>query len=111
MLPDFSAYCLLLADLPVQFSINGYVLTVWELLDLSDRTIRKYSYELDKEGQRVWWYDPMAHPENPTLQVSFPHHKHVHPNIKHNRVPAPDLSFGHPNVPILLKEIEALLNE
>ena len=36
----------------------------------------------------------------------FPHHKHVPPDIKHHRVPAPDLSFTRPNLPFLIKEIE-----
>ena len=31
-----------------------------------------------------------------------PHHKHVPPDLKHNRLPAPDISFPHPNLPGLL---------
>lgn len=134
MLPSFAVYCQLLADLPQQFPsiqtstlqahtigkyvaevegqlvfADGYVLSVWELLDLSAQTICKYSYELDRHGERVWWYDPMGHPENPALRDTFPHHKHVHPDIKHNRIPAPDLSFTQPNLPLLIAEIEVLL--
>lgn len=134
MFPNFNDYCQVLADLPTQFTIiktstlqaytigkyiaevegkltftQGYTLNIWELLDLSDQMIRKYSYELDQNGRRVWWYDPMAHPEKPSLQLSFPHHKHVHPNIKQNRIPAPEISFTEPNLPFLLMEIEGLL--
>lgn len=131
MLPSFSAYCILLADLPNQFpSIQSstlaaytigpfaaeaegvltfegdYVLNVWELLDLSSRTFRSYSYELDRAGERIWWYDPTEHPVDLSLASTNPHHKHVPPDIKHHRVPAPDLSFTHPNLPFLIKEIE-----
>jgi len=35
-----------------------------------------------------------------------PHHKHVPPDIKRNRVPAPGMSFTEPNLPTLLREIE-----
>jgi len=134
MLPSFAEYCQLLADLPQQFShirtstlqaytigksiaevegqvvfADGYVLSIWELIDLSARSIYKYSYELDQHGERIWWYDPMAHPENPMLQSTLPHHKHVPPDIKHNRIPAPDLSFTRPNLPFLIAEIELLI--
>ncbi len=134
MLPPFADYCQLLADLPQRFShirtstlqaytigksiaevegqvvfADGYVLSVWELLDLSTRSICKYSYELDRHGERIWWYDPMAHPENPALQSTLPHHKHVPPDIKHNRIPAPDLSFTRPNLPFLITEVELLM--
>ncbi len=37
---------------------------------------------------------------------THPHHKHVPPDIKHYRVPAPNLSFHHPNLPVLVEEIE-----
>jgi hypothetical protein len=28
---------------------------------------------------------------------TLPHHKHILPDIKHHRIPAPDMSFTHPN--------------
>ncbi len=37
---------------------------------------------------------------------THPHHKHIPPDIKHNRVPAPGLSFTQPNLPFLIEEIE-----
>jgi hypothetical protein len=33
------------------------------------------------------------------------------PDIKHHRVPAPELSFSRPNLPALIREIEQLLRE
>ncbi len=136
MLPTFEDYCLLIASLPDQFpSIrsstliayrigpfaaevegqltfqSGYVLTVWELLDLSRGTIYNYSYELDCADERIWWYDPTEHPGDATLRSSYPHHKHVSPDIKRHRVPAPELSFTHSNLPALIEEVERLLKK
>jgi hypothetical protein len=88
---------------------EGYVLVVWELLDLNSRMIRSYSYELDRAGERVWWYDPTGHPDDPILATTQPHHKHVLPDIKHRRVPAPEISFAQPNLPFLIREVEQLL--
>jgi len=42
----------------------------------------------------------------PELAGSHPHHKHVPPDIKHHRVPAPGLSFQVPNLPFLIREVE-----
>jgi hypothetical protein len=39
----------------------------------------------------------------------LPHHKHVPPNIKHNRIPAPEMSFAKPNLPVLIAEVEAVI--
>lgn len=136
MLPTFEDYCLLIASLPDRFpSIrsstliayrigpfaaevegqltfeSGYVLTVWELLDLSRGTIHNYSYELDRADERVWWYDPTEHPGDATLRSSYPHHKHVSPDIKRHRVPAPELSFTRSNLPALIEEVERLLKK
>ena len=46
--------------------------------------------------------------DNPLKSLEFPHHKHVLPNIKHNRIPAPDMSFTQPNLPALIREVEEL---
>jgi hypothetical protein len=43
-----------------------------------------------------------------TLVLTNPHHKHVHPDIKHHRIPAPELSFTRPNLPFLIEEIKEL---
>ncbi|MEM7483455.1 MAG: DUF6516 family protein [Acidobacteriota bacterium] len=56
-------------------------------------------------------YDSQPHPNDESLQVTHPHHKHVPPNIKHNRVPAPNMGFGRPNLPALVEEALALIQE
>jgi hypothetical protein len=43
------------------------------------------------------------------VKSTHPHHKHVPPNIKHNRIPAPEMSFTRPNLPALIREIEEML--
>lgn len=136
MLPEFTDYATWLATLSTRYSTiqsstlhtftigpaaaevegqitfqDGYVLDIWELLDLDTRTICYYSYELEHKNERVWWYDPQEHPNNPTLASTHPHHKHVHPDIKHNRIPAPGISFTGPNLPFLIQEIEQLIQE
>ncbi|MCB0093746.1 MAG: hypothetical protein KDE54_37920 [Caldilineaceae bacterium] len=136
MLPSFPDYAAFLVSLPEHYAAiqsstlhtftigplsaevegtvtfpGGYVLDIWELIDLENGTIRYYSYELEKNGERVWWYDPQAHPNDPSLASTHPHHKHVHPDIKHNRIPAPGLSFSGPNLPFLIEEIIQLLAE
>ena len=55
------------------------------------------------------WYDSQPHPNDQKLQSTHPHHKHVPPNIKHNRIPASGLSFKKPNLDYLINEIEALI--
>lgn len=56
--------------------------------------------------EKLYWYDSFPHPKDSTLALTNPHHKHVLPDIKHHRVPTPDLSFTRPNLPFLIKEIE-----
>ncbi|MEW5987949.1 MAG: DUF6516 family protein [Chloroflexota bacterium] len=53
-------------------------------------------------------YDPQPHPENPILAITFPHHYHEEPDIKHNRRPAPGISFETPNLPTLIADCIAL---
>jgi len=57
-------------------------------------------------NDKLYWYDSQPHPNDAVLASTYPHHKHVPPNIKHNRIPAPDLSFTRPNLPFLIEEIE-----
>ncbi len=58
-----------------------------------------------KGQHKITWYDPQPHPEDPNLAETFPHHKHVLPNIRKNRKPAPGISFGDLNLPTLIEEI------
>ena len=88
---------------------GGVVLDVWELLDFEARRILQYSYEICRGGEKIAWYDPFEHPHLPELASTYPHHKHVLPDIKRNRVPAPGLSFEEPNLPLLIEEIERTL--
>ena len=71
--------------------------------------IDEYGYEVWRGEEKLYWYDPQPHPDTPTLQSTHPHHKHISPDIKHNRIPAPEMSFTRPNLTILILEIEKML--
>ncbi len=71
--------------------------------------IDEYGYEVWRDEEKLYWYDPQPHPDDPALQSTHPHHKHVPPDIKHNRLPATGMSFIRPNLPALIQEIEALI--
>lgn len=68
-----------------------------------------YGYEVWKGEEKLYWYDSQPHPDDPTLASTHPHHKHVPPNIKHNRIPASKMNFTRPNLPVLIQEIEELI--
>jgi hypothetical protein len=87
---------------------NRLQLRVRELVDLSDGEILDYSYDVLRGEEPVRWYDPQPHPENPELASTFPHHLHEPPRIKHNRKPAPGISFQAPNLPTLIADCVAL---
>ena len=70
-----------------------------------------YGYEVWQGSEKLYWYDSQPHPDDRTLQSTHPHHKHVPPEIKHNRIPAPEMDFARPNLPALIQEIEKLLEE
>ena len=70
-----------------------------------------YGYEVWQSEKKLYWYDSQPHPNEPALQSSHPHHKHVSPDIRHNRIPAPKMSFTQPNLPVLIREIGALVKE
>ncbi len=88
---------------------QGIILGVWEDLNFARGVIQAYSYWVEQGDERLYWYDPQPHPDDPSLTSTFPHHKHVPPDIKHNRVPAPGISFEQPNLPFLVREIEETL--
>ena len=89
---------------------SGYRLAVYERLswDNGPLVIEGYSYEVWQGSDKLYWYDSQPHPNDPTLASTDPHHKHVPPDIKHHRIPAPDLSFTLPNLPFLIEEIKGL---
>lgn len=90
---------------------NRYRITVQEQLsiDAGRIVIDFYGYELWYGPTKIAWYDPQPHPHIPELASTHPHHKHIPPDIKHNRIPAPLMSFTQPNLPALIQEIELLV--
>ncbi len=88
---------------------NGIRLRIREELDFDEALIAAYGYEVYRGKQRLFWYDDFPHPNDPKLASTFPHHKHVPPGIKHNRIPAPDIGFDRPNLPVLIQEIKTLV--
>lgn len=98
-----------IAEGEVQFA-NHLRLRMREELDFDDRLITSYGYEVYRGTEKLYWYDDFPHPNDPTLAVTHPHHKHVPPDIKHNRIPAPGLSYQEPNLLHLITEIEGLID-
>ena len=87
---------------------NGYRITIQERLsfDADSVEIETYGYELWHNAEKVAWYDSQPHPNEASLASTHPHHKHIPPDIKHHRIPAPNMSFTQPNLPALIEEIE-----
>ena len=90
------------------FFTNGLRLRMREEVDLDAGLIISYGYEIYRGEDRLYWYDDFPHPNDPTLAATMPHHKHVPPDIKHNRIPAPNISFERPNLPVLIDEINEI---
>jgi hypothetical protein len=95
------------AEGEVRFSYGTW-LRMREELDFDAGLITSYGYEVYRGEQRLYWYDDFPHPQDPELAPTFPHHKHVPPDIKRHRIPAPEISFTQPNLPTLIREIEEL---
>jgi hypothetical protein len=91
----------------VQFH-NGLELRVYEMIDLSDGEILTYSYDVLRGEELVRWYDPQPHPNDPDLASTYPHHLHTPPDIKHNRQPAPGITFTASNLTTLIEDCIAL---
>jgi hypothetical protein len=87
---------------------SGIRLRMREELDFDAQRIAAYGYEVYRGDERLYWYDDFPHPHDPLLASTFPHHKHVPPDIKHHRVPAPEIRFDQPNLPFLMDEITDL---
>ena len=105
------------------------ILCVQEFLNFELHVIEGYGYEVTQSQttidalpqaeeyckasypgkDKLYWYDSFPHPNDPSLASTHPHHKHIHPNIKRNRIPAPDLTFTAPNLPFLIEEVEQTL--
>jgi len=80
-------------------------LKVSERIDFSKDTIESYRYEVYQGKAILYWYDPQPHPDEPSISLTFPHHKHIYPNIEQHRVPAPGLGFTKTNLIFLIEEI------
>jgi len=91
--------------------LSGFRLRLREELDFDARLITSYGYEVYRGEERLYWYDDFPHPYDPTLAATLPHHKHIPPDIKHHRVPAPELNFSRPNLTLLIREVEALIEQ
>lgn len=87
---------------------NGLRLRMREEVDFDAGLIISYGYEVYRGEERLYWYDDFPHPNDPTLASTMPHHKHIPPDIKRHRVPAPNMSFVQPNLPALIEEIEKI---
>jgi hypothetical protein len=94
---------------------QGFRLRVREELDFDASRIASYGYEVYQHSEKLYWYDDFPHPEDADLASTFPHHKHVPPGIKRNRLPAPGMSFVRPNLALLIEEVaasaETMVNE
>ncbi len=93
------------------FFSHGVRLRMREELDFDAGMITAYGYEVYRQEKRLYWYDDFPHPHYPTLASTFPHHKHVPPDIRHNRIPAPEMSFSRPNLPAVIREIEEIVED
>lgn len=80
-------------------------LFVRERLDFKNKVIKGYGYEIWRGNDKLYWYDSQEHPNDTKLASTHPHHKHIPPDIKHHRIPAPGLSFDQPNLTYLIEEI------
>ena len=92
------------AEGEVNFS-NGIRLRLREEMDFETGVISSYGYEVHRGDQRLYWYDDFPHPDDQSLASTFPHHKHIPPDIKRHRVPASEIAFDHPNLAFLVEEI------
>ena len=99
------------ARLSGELEIDHYRIVIREKLSFADEPgrITSYGYEVWRGSSKLHWYDSQPHPNDPAVAATDPHHKHIPPDIKHHRVPAPDLSFTAPNLPFLIQEVEQLL--
>jgi len=91
------------------FFAGDFRLRMREEIDFDEGVITSYGYEIYRGNEKLYWYDDFPHPNDITLASTYPHHKHIPPDIKHNRIPAPGVSFSKPNLPVLIQEIEDLI--
>lgn len=90
----------------LHFAMDIRLIVREQLLALARVEITDYGYEVWRKDELLYWYDSQPHPNDPGLASTHPHHKHVPPDIKHHRIPAPGLRFFCPNLSFLIAEIE-----
>jgi hypothetical protein len=88
--------------------VSGLRLRMREEVDFDAGIIISYGYEVYRGEERLYWYDDFPHPNDPTLALTFPHHKHIPPDIKHHRIPATEIGYNRPNLPAIINEIEEI---
>ena len=93
------------------FFSQGFRLRIRQELDFDASLITSYRYEAYRGEERLYWYDDFPHSNDPMLTSTFPHHKHVPPDIRCHRIPAPEMSFTRPNLPVIIQEIEELMGQ
>jgi len=80
-----------------------------EKINFEKKKLVDYGYVVYQAGEKLYYYDSQSHPDDPSLASTFPHHKHIHPDLKHHRIPAPGISFERSNLEFLIREIEMTL--
>ena len=88
---------------------NGLRLRMREDIDFNASLITSYGYEIYRGDERLYWYDDFPHPQDSSLASTYPHHKHVPPDIKRHRIPALDMGFNQPNLSGIIEEILAIM--
>ncbi len=91
------------------FLVADFRLRMREELDFDEGLITAYGYEIYRGAEKLYWYDDYPHPHILSLASTHPHHKHIPPDIKRNRIPAPGITFTQPNLPYLLQELVILI--
>lgn len=89
-------------------SIETYELFLYTLEE-NFPSINHSSVSLIRRGATLARYDCQPHPGDPFLESSYPHHKHILPNLNRNRIPAPNMSLNQPNLPGVIREIDSLI--
>lgn len=90
---------------------KGFRLRIREELDFEAGLITSYGYEVYRGEERLYWYDDFPHPNDLALAPTYPHHKHIPPDIKRNRIPAQAITTDQPNLSALIEEVEKLEKE
>jgi hypothetical protein len=80
-----------------------------EQVDFKRKQLVDYGHVVHQGGEKLYYYDSQPHPNYPSLASTHPHHKHIPPDIKPHRIPAPGLSFERSNLEFVIREIEATL--